>query len=240
MKIITEHPIRVVKEKKSYTIRNLVPKYASADADDDDFYGIDGKNTGQVMAFQDWLDATGIKWLKATNSAKNNGSFLKKGSGYGTYGRSTSDAYKVYGTQWEASVIGGNSPISTPSSNSNQSNMPPSATAVPPTPANIDSMKNKGFTWDKTKGAWTKLQGFYGKLDDSGILSKVGDYFGLNLGNKSPDGGAPVDSANTSSDIPVKSTGMSKGMKIGLVVGGVVILGVIIYSVTRSKGTTKS
>ena len=35
-----------------------------------------------------------------------------------------------------------------------------------------------------------------------------------------------------------KKPGMSKGLKIGLIVGGVVLLGAIIYFATRSKGTT--
>lgn len=241
MKVLTEYPIRVVKEKKLYTGRNFEPTYASANGDD--FYGIDGKNTNQVKAFQDWLDASGIKWVKATNSARNNGSFLKKGSGYGTYGQSTNNAYKVYGSQWESSVVGGSSPVSIPSSSNtqqSQSSTPPSASAVPPTSTNIDSMKKKGFSWDKTKGAWTKIQGFWGKLDDIGILGKAGDYFGLNLGTKPTDGDAPVDSTDMSSDVPVESTGMSKGMKIGLAVGGVIILGIIIYSVTRTKSTSKA
>lgn len=245
MQILTEYPVRVVKEQKLYTRKNFDPAYLSADADDDDFYGIDGKNVNQVKAFQDWLDSKGIKWVKATNSARNNGSFLKKGSGYGTYGQSTNNAYKVYGSQWESSVVGGSAPISTttssttPSDTPTQSSTPPSATAVPPTTTNIEKMKKKGFNWDKAKGGWTKIQGFWGKAEETGILGKVGDYFGLNLGNKpQTDGGAPIDTTEPIAETPAEDKGMSKGMKIGLAVGGAVILIAVIYMATRPKGTT--
>lgn len=243
MKVLTEYPVRVVKKDKLYTRKNFQPTYAYASSDD--FYGIDGKNINQVKAFQDWLDAKGIKWVKATNSARNNGSFLKKGSGYGTFGQSTTNAYKVYGSQWESSVVGGSAPITAtnpivqPTGNT-QSNTPPTASAVPPTAANVEKMKKKGFNWDKAKGAWTKAQGFWGKLDETGLLGKAGDYFGLNLGNKQQtDGGAPVDSSELLVETPAEEKqGMSKNMKIGLAVGGAVVLIAVIYMVTRSKGTT--
>lgn len=248
MKILTEYPVRVVKEQKLYTRKNFDPAYASADADDD-FYGIDGKNVNQVKAFQDWLDSKGIKWVKATNSARNNGSFLNKGDGYGNYKSSTKNAYKVYGSQWESSVVGGSAPISTTTSNTTnistspssntQSSTPPSATAVPPTTSNIEKMKKKGFNWDKAKGVWTKAQGFWGKAEETGILGKVGDYFGLNLGNKpQTDGGASIDTTEPIAETPAEEKGMSKGMKIGLAVGGAVILIAVIYMATRPKGTT--
>lgn len=238
MKILTEYPVRVVKEGKTYTRKSFDPAYLSADADDD-FYGIDGKNVSQVKAFQDWLDAKGIKWVGATNSARSNGSFLNKGNGYGSYRNNTKKAYGVYGTEWESSVVGGSTPINTTTSSSTQSSTPPTASAVPPTTANVEKMKKKGFNWDKTKGVWTKAQGFWSKLDETGLLGKAGDYFGINLGNKpQTDGGAPIDNSEPMAEIPAENKGMSKGMKIGIAVGGAVILIAVIYMATRSKGTT--
>lgn len=225
MKILTEYPVRVVKEQKFYTRENFDPAYASADAEDD-FYGIDGKNVSQVMAFQTYANSKGAKltvdglWFRKDGKKSN-----------------TQKAYDVYGSQWESSVVGGSTPINTTPSNT-QSSTPPSATAVPPTTTNIEKMKKKGFIWDKAKGAWTKAQGFWGKAEETGILGKVGDYFGLNLGNKpSPDGGAPIDTTEPINETPAEEKGMSKNMKIGLAVGGVIIVGLIIYAATRPKGT---
>lgn len=233
MKILTEYPVRVVKEQKLYTRKNFDPAYASADADDD-FYGIDGKSVSQVKAFQKFANTKGANLTVDGLWARKDG---KKSN--------TQKAYDVYGSQWESSVVSGSTPINTTTSTTNTtgsspSATPPSATAVPPTATNIEKMKKKGFNWDKAKGAWTKAQGFWGKAEETGILGKVGDYFGLNLGNKpSPDGGAPIDTTEPITETPAEEKGMSKNMKIGLAVGGVVIIGLIIYAATRPKGTTK-
>lgn len=231
MKILTEYPIRVIKKNKLYTRKDFQPNYVSVDADE--FYGIDGKNVKQVKAFQEYVNSRG-------------GNLVVDGLWFRKDGKksNTQKAYDIYGSQWESSVVGGSAPIGTtnlstiPSSTS--SSNPPSATAVPPTATNIEKMKKKGFNWDKAKGVWTKAQGFWGKLDETGLLGKAGDYFGLNLGNKQQtDGGAPVDSSELLVETPIEEKkGMSKSMKIGLAVGGAVILIAVIYMATRSKGTT--
>jgi len=221
MKILTEYPVRVVKKDKLYTRKNFQPTYAYASSDD--FYGIDGKNKKQVEEFQKFANSKGanlvVDGLWTIKSGKKS---------------NTQKAYDIYGSQWESSVV----PIVAPTGNT-QSSTPPTASAVPPTATNVEKMKKKGFNWDKAKGAWTKAQGFWGKLDETGLLGKAGDYFGLNLGSKTQtDGGAPIDSTEPIAEIPTEEKGMSKGMKIGLAVGGAVILIAVIYMATRSKGTT--
>ena len=222
MKILTEYPVRVVKKDKLYTRKNFQPTYAYASSDD--FYGIDGKNKKQVEEFQKFANSKGanlvVDGLWTIKSGKKS---------------NTQKAYDIYGSQWESSVV----PIVAPTGNT-QSSTPPTASAVPPTATNVENMTKKGFNWDKAKGAWTKAQGFWGKLDETGLLGKAGDYFGLNLGNKQQtDGGAPVDSSELLVETPAEEKqGMSKNMKIGLAIGGAVVLIAVIYMVTRPKGTT--
>lgn len=51
------------------------------------------KSADEIKAFQDWLDTKYPTWL--------NGGKLNKGSGYGTFGPSTSSAYTTYGAEWK-------------------------------------------------------------------------------------------------------------------------------------------
>ena len=96
-----------------------------------------------------------------------------------------------------------------------------------PTQAQVDAMKKQGMTWDKVKGGWQK-----GK----DILSGLKNIFGG--GQQAAD----TATAQPSTDMPVADqpapTGMSKTMKIALIGGGVVVLGLIIWAVSRgsSKG----
>ena len=60
----------------------------------DMYVALDGSSPkSETKAFQDWLDAKGLKWVKATNTDLTNGSKLNKGSGYGNFGPSTSKAW---------------------------------------------------------------------------------------------------------------------------------------------------
>jgi len=50
------------------------------------------KNSTEVKAFQDWMDKNYPNWV--------NGKNLNKGSGYGTYGPSTTKAWNTYGAEY--------------------------------------------------------------------------------------------------------------------------------------------
>lgn len=54
------------------------------------------KSSDEVKAFQDWLDTKYPTWLK--------GGKLNKGSGYGSYGPSTTSAYATYGKEYSGST----------------------------------------------------------------------------------------------------------------------------------------
>jgi hypothetical protein len=54
------------------------------------------KSSDEVKAFQDWMDQKYPTWLK--------GKKLNKGSGYGSYGPSTSSAWNTYGAEWQKST----------------------------------------------------------------------------------------------------------------------------------------
>jgi hypothetical protein len=54
------------------------------------------KNSTEVKAFQDWMDKNYPNWV--------NGKNLNKGSGYGTYGPSTTKAWNTYGKIYQDSL----------------------------------------------------------------------------------------------------------------------------------------
>lgn len=69
----------------------------------------------------------------------------------------------------------------------------------------------------------------YSQVKESGIFDSIKNLFGMNKN-------VPTDDSSTYPADQAAPTGMSKGMKIGLAVGGVVLLGTIIYLVARKKG----
>jgi len=87
------------------------------------------------------------------------------------------------------------------------------------------SQNEKGLTWDKVKGAWTKAQ-------DSGLVDKAkGLLGGLFGGGNAPSGGG---SAPVSKTPPTKSKKMTTTTKV-LIGVGVVVAGFLIYKVASNK-----
>jgi hypothetical protein len=95
-----------------------------------------------------------------------------------------------------------------------------------PTQQQIEEQKKKGLTWDKVKGTWVKAK-------ESGLLDSIISFI-------TPTQTAPVSSPPQSEPIntPAKE-GLSKGAKIGLIVGGLAVVGAIIYFATKDKKTSK-
>lgn len=92
--------------------------------------------------------------------------------------------------------------------------------------------KKKGMFWDKVKGGWQKISN---SPAAQFALQQVGAYMAQNSG--APVQSAPVQSMPTpATDEP---TTMSKGVKIALIVGGVAVAGLIIYSII-GKGSKSS
>jgi hypothetical protein len=75
--------------------------------------------------------------------------------------------------------------------------------------------------WDKVKKAWVKAK-------DTGLVDSALAF--LNR-NKKPN--VPVDL--TPPPPPVQEKGLSQGAKIGLIIGGVAVVGVVLYFLLRDK-----
>jgi len=216
--------------------------YLSADGDEfynaegDNYSYLDQKNTADVKNFQDYLDAKKIGWVGATNPQKDNGKMLNRGRGYGTYGPSTANAYFVYGAEWEALK---NPPQGTPSVTPTSTTAPsvtPVTTNVPqipagqqPTVAQLEEQKKKGIFWDKLKGTWITAK-------QSGVLDWLAGLVGIKLpqgqqGNLPPVG-SPQYGSNTTDG---KDRKLSRNAKIAIGLGGVLVVGLIIYSISKNR-----
>ncbi len=198
------------------------------DADGDNYSYIDKKNTAEVKAFQDWLDAKGLKWVGATNAALTNGKALKRGSGYGTFGPSTTKAYAVYGAEWEATRTSSSPPP--PPSGSTAFPAPPTSnvevvtagvptipTGSQPTAAQIEQQKKKGVFWNKAKGVWVKAK-------EAGIF----DWLGNVLGITPAAGQTPIEEEP-------RSRKMGSGVQTAIIIGGIVIVGLFLYSQSKKS-----
>lgn len=178
---------------------------------------IDGKNSSQVMAFQKYANSKGAKLIVDGLWGRKDG---KKSN--------TQKAYDVYGAEWEKSVISAPTGTTTTTTETKPETVvvndaPKVPTGSAPSSTQVEEQKQKGVFWDKAKGVWVRAK-------DSGMLDNLANYFGLNTG-------APTNPTVDTNTPPIDDKPkMSKGLKIGLIVGGVILLGVIVYAVTRPKG----
>jgi hypothetical protein len=117
-------------------------------------------------------------------------------------------------------------------SNSYSNNSGPTPPSLPssssPSSSDVEKAKKEGFDWDKATGTWKKVQ-------DSGVLDYIAGLVGRR--NQQPVQTFSGGVTNQQPVMPVETRerGMSTGMKIGIAVGGVVLLGTIIYFATRKK-----
>lgn len=205
-----------------------------------------------IKHFQDWMDKVHPNWL-------NDGTNLNKNvsKGYGNGGAQTKKAYATYGTAYESalqSVLGILSGTSTgsssPSSTTTQS--APSSPQLPPSVSetNPKGEKKKGMLWDKTKGTWVKgsdwlkahpefankMKGFFGN-----IFSGDNPLAGLFGGSKTSSKDTVSYEDNSYNPEPTDKT-MSKNAKIGLAIGGgilLLVIGIVIYKSVQTKSSTK-
>lgn len=175
------------------------------------YLSVDGSSSkSEVQAFQDWLDMKHPGWVLGKN--------LNKGSGYGNFGPATSSAWGKYSTEYTAFI--------TPTTTTTQTTT--TQTTTEPTSQKKDEMKKKGFNWDKAKGTWTKAK-------DSGLIDNLLGLFGKDKPTEQApqEGGGPSVTPPPTDD----KKGMSKGMKIGLAVGGALLLGTVLYFAFHKKPT---
>ena len=144
MKVTTMYPVIIDKQRKSY------PEW---------YLNMDGKNKQEVMAFQDWLDSKGYKWV--------NGKALNKGYGYGNYGTSTTKAYAKYGSDYEKSLVKPTPAVGKATQ----------TTTKEPTAETQKQMKEKGLFWNKLKGGWVQA-------DEIGLIDKLAGWVGLTPSNQ--------------------------------------------------------
>ena len=196
-------------------------EYQTVHREDGEWSNLDGKSSKvEILAFQKYVQ-TAIH----PNAVKLNGRWdLKTKRAWKRYGRRFEDwkTKNVAGVTDPNNVVNPNGPGGTernPSNDPNLSNTDPSGRS------------RAGAFWDKTQNAWQKAEST-GTLDFlRGFLS--GDATGNT--NQNWDGGLNNNQPYQPTPLPNQRQGMSKGMKIGLAVGGVVLLGTIIYFATKPK-----
>jgi len=211
-----------------------------------DYSNASGDLPKNIKHFQDWMDKIHPNWL-------NDGTNLNKNvsKGYGTGGKQTKNAYAKYGQSYESalqSVMGILSGTETQASSNPSTNSKPSSPSLPSSVSetNPKGEKRKGMLWDKTKGTWVKgsdwlkqhpefasqLKGFFGNIFSGN--NPLAGIFGE--GKSAPEQNLGYQDNSYNPD-PTK-TGMSKNAKIGLAIGGsilLIIIGVAIYKSSKSK-----
>ena len=244
MKVLTINPVTVYGDRVSEN-----SKYLSADGDfynaegdsygadgdfygadgdsygaDGDSYGADGDSYGADGDFYSGFDANGKPNKSNKTEVKQFQNFANsKGESLvvdGIWGAKSETAWGKWGTDFAKSIgIGSGTPTST--------------TTTPSKDEQIEQAK-KGKIWDKAKG-WITSD----KAKDvlRSLLAGDGLMGALNtlLGGGSSSDSTPSASTDVNNPSATKPTGMSKGLKIGIAVGAVVILGIIIYSVSKRK-----
>jgi hypothetical protein len=133
-------------------------------------------------------------------------------AGYGTFNPITEAAWKIYSDEFVA-----NRPDLFPQT------VDPNLSATDP-----KGQRKLGKLWDKTKKAWVDAQ-------EKDYINK-----GVNFLNTLFGGGQSQQTQTTEAGVPTgapQKEGMSNTTKILLVVGGVAVLGTIVYLATR--GTSK-
>jgi hypothetical protein len=214
MKVLTKYPVYVNRKKISNA-----DFYMNFDAT--------GKpvTKAETQMFQDWLDMKYPTWL--------NGGKLNKGSGYGTFGPSTTKAWGTYGTTFvtemkalAGSVLGAVSGT-TP-------------TTSEPTQQQKDEAAKKGIQWDKLKG-WVNAAAQAGQ--QSGVFDALLNKFGLGTTPTTPvtttpeGGGTAVLPGGGSVTVTTPEEEAKKKRRKMLIIGGVAVV-VIVAAVLllRKKG----
>lgn len=210
MEVITRYPITIVKTK-AQAINDYRGSYHSSEGD------IKVLSKGNVIIGGKKINPDDF-YMNLTGSSPKAEVLafqvfaIAKGEALtpdGLWGAKTAAAYSKWGNDWETSKI-----------------VAPTTTTTPPTEQKKEEMKKKGLQWDKVRGTWMKVK-------DTGFLQGM---FPNLFGNQNQTGPGPEMPISNTPEAPAPDKkGMSKGMKIGLAVGGVLLLGTVIYFATRKK-----
>jgi len=229
MKVLTKYPVYINRKKVSNA-----DFYMNADA------AIIKNSVGRIKAFQDWLDAKGIKWVGATDAELNNGKLLNKGSGYGTFGPSTVKAWDKYGDSFVATAQTMTNILTGMPTTPSAPVVTTTTTTTEPTPQQKEEAAKRGLQWDKVKG-WIQIG------QQTGIIDSVLGLFGVQpqpVVTGSEGGTIPGGSVTTPGGSVVVTTPeeekRKKRNRMLLIGGGVLAVVVIGYFIFRSKKTTES
>jgi hypothetical protein len=193
-----------------------------------EYLAFDGKNSNEVKAFQDWMDMTNPTWYK--------GGTFNKGRGYGKMTRLTKKAANQYGKQFD-SAGGSRKMIGTVNPTTGEFTPPPPEGYTMQSP---DGQTKKGQFWNKAKGGWEKAGGVLEKAQKG--FDFLNQFFGQQgrggASDVTQDQGGYVAPDN---DFEPEKDGMSKNLKIGLIVGSVAAAALITVLIVRSvkKGKAK-
>ena len=183
-------------------------------------------NKIRVAGEQDWLyvdgssdKATILAFQKYANSKGWSPKLVEDGK----WGAKTQAAAGIWGITFDSgttSVIPSVAPPVIPSVVPLV--VPPGAT---PTVTQVAEAKKKGFTWDALAGGFVKAK-------ESGLLDTVLGLFGKGSATPPVSTAAPYIPVTTPVEEKPK---MSTGVKIALIGGGVLVVGVLIFALTRKK-----
>jgi hypothetical protein len=108
------------------------------------------------------------------------------------------------------------------------------AQKTPPMKTQVDA-KKKGLFWDKVKGGWQKISS---SPAAQFALQQVAAYAAQNSGAPTASGQQQQEVVNTDETTAKKP--MSTGLKVGLIIGGIAVVGLIIYSMTSKGGKSSN
>lgn len=144
-------------------------------------------------------------WLDMEFPTWLNGGKLNKGAGYGTFGKNTSKAWASYGAKYTKE----NPTLSKGGSRTTPDTLPASTTPL------TKEEKRRQFL-EKAKAGLKDAK-------ESGLLDKIGGFFGL--------GQQPSETPTVDSSAPKEESKTN----LPLIIGGVVVLGVLIYFIAKRK-----
>lgn len=197
MKVITSYPVYInrkpVSPKDWYASAEGEKKYASYEH----WLGA-RSNEDSYKAFQDWMDINHPNWV--------NGKNLNKGSGYGVFGPSTTQAWNKYSGEFKSYI---NKNFVDPSLAKQQKSAS--------TKAKVEKAKERAKA--------VKDSGVFGGLID-GIFGKKENTDSTQVAEASVS-----DTPTPDGD----KKGLSTTAKIGIAIGGTALLGFLIYLGTRKK-----
>jgi|688.fasta_scaffold18419_15 hypothetical protein len=187
-----------------------------------DYYlNIDAKNLEEVKAFQRYAVSRGVNLDYISKSTKK----LVSGENAidGIYGGKTKNAYATYGADWEKTRT---TPTPTPTDETKKEETKKEETKKEETKK--EETKKEETKKDETKKEETKKDEVTITKDDKGNTTTV---------TKKADGTTTtVVTDKNGKVISKKQSGMSKNLKIGLIIGGgVLFLGIIIFALTRKN-----